>query len=235
MRDYFYFAGKSIQDFGAYITDAGVYERPDRNFEKVSVPGRNGDLLIENDNFPNVPHKYPVIIMENFDENYEALMSFLLTQRGYQKLSDSFHPDEYYMATFVGVENLTHTIEPKSGKFNLVFDRKPQRFLTSGDHTITFLDNGTIKNPTPCEANPLIRVYATGTYAIGNTSFTINNMNGHSYIDIDCELQEAYSGMDSCNDLITLTDGIFPKLIPGNNEINVNGKRISIIPKWWKL
>lgn len=222
MRDYFYFAGKSILDFGAYITDAGVYERPDRNYEKVSVPGRNGDLLIENDNYPNVRHTYPVIIMENFDENYDALMSFLLTQKGYQRLSDSFHPDEYYMATFVGVENLTHTIAPKSGKFNLVFDRKPQRFLKSGDQKNAFKNSGIIKNPTLNDTRPLIRVYTTGTYAVGDNSFTITDMRGHSYIDIDCDMQEAYSGDDNCNDLITLTDGKFPKLASGNNEINVD-------------
>ena len=225
MRDYLFFAGKSTDDFNVYITDAGVYEKPDRNYEKIPVPGRNGDLIIENDKYENKPQNYPAVIMENFDENFDALTAFLLTQKGYQRLSDTFHPDIFYLATFDGIDKLKQTLEPKAGSFVLKFNRKPQRFLVSGEKKTTFTNSGEIKNPTLFDALPLIFVIGIGILEIGNVSVKILNAPGGVYtgIYIDSDLQEAYVGDLNCNGMIELVDGKFPVLNGGINEIKLYG------------
>ena len=225
MRDYLFFAGKSTDDFNVYITDAGVYEKPDRNYEKIPVPGRNGDLIIENDKYENKPQNYPAVIMENFDENFDALTAFLLTQKGYQRLSDTFHPDIFYLATFDGIDKLKHTLEPKAGSFVLKFNRKPQRFLVSGEKKTTFTNSGEIKNPTLFDALPLICVIGIGILEIGNVSVKILNAPGGVYtgIYIDSDLQEAYVGDLNCNGMIELVDGKFPVL---NGGINVHAHTV---------
>ena len=230
--DYLYFNGKSSTDFQAYITDAGVYSSPGRNYEKVSVPGRNGDILFEQYKHDNIEHSYPVIIVEDFDRNFDALKSFLLASEGYAKLKDSYHPDEYYMATFSRVEDVKTTIYQKMGSCLIVFDRKPQKFLVNGDKAVTFTSfPATIKNPTQFRAFPLIRLYGSGTLTINGVSLVLNT--SASYVDIDCELQEALQAGENLH--ITLSNGEFPKLSKGINTINWTGSRIDITPRWYRI
>lgn len=237
MMNYFYFAGKSSADFGVYISDAGVYATPNRNYDPISIPGRNGDLIMENNKFDNVEHVYPAILMKDFDANYKSFVAFLCAQKGYQKLTDSFHPDEYYMATFNGVENLNHSIGEKAGTFAIMFNRKPQRYLKSGEKKITFIGtDGSIKNPTLYTALPLIRAYgSSASLTVNGVSVMINSAS--EYTDLDCELQEAYKGTTNCNGNITLTNGVFPSLAPGVNRISrASGIwKIEIIPRWWTI
>lgn len=229
MRDYFYFADKSSEDFRMYITDAGVYASPKRKYESVAIPGRNGNLLFEEDNYDNVDLVYPAVIVDDFDANYKAMEAFFTSQRGYKRLEDTYHPDEYYLATFKGVEGLKHTIGEKAGTFRMVFERKPQRFLKSGEQPKIMLGSGSgafsLKNPSKFPASPIIRARTSGTIKVNDKTVTINKPAGVSYIDIDCELQEAYSGTVNCNGYIILNDGEFPKL---DKEINkVGGERVN--------
>lgn len=233
MREYLYFNKKSSADFALYITDAGVYATPQRSFEKVSVPGRNGDLLIENNKYENVDIVYPAVIVDNFDTNYRAFVDYMLSQKGYQRLEDSFHPDEFYLATFKNIDSHKHALYNRGGTFKVVFERKPQRFLKSGERVIMFTTGGAIKNPTLYDALPLIRAYGTGTLMVGGTTVTITSAN--EYTDIDCELQEAFKGSTNCNGNITLNDGEFPKLVPGNNNVSMTVSRLDIIPRWWTI
>lgn len=234
MRDYFYFADKSSKDFEVYITDAGVYDSAKRSYETIAIPGRNGNILYENNRYDNVKLEYPAILVDDFDKNYTAITAFLHAQRGYQRLTDTFHPDEYYIATFRGIEDLKHTIMDKAGTFKIEFERKPQRYLKSGDKKTTFTASGAIKNPTLYTALPLIRAYGTGSFTINGVTVTINSAN--SYTDIDCELQEAYKGTTNCNGNIVLTNGVFPSLAPGVNSISKSGiTSIELQPRWWTI
>ena len=208
IRDYIYFDGKSLEEYGLYITNAGIYNAPERDYEKVSVPGRNGDLLFENNRYSNVELSYPAVIVDDFDMNFSALKAYLLSKKGYFRLEDTFHPDEFYQATFKGITNIKVTPEGKGGTFALVFDRKPQKFLKSGEKTITvtgpFLENWEwteyhIYNPTKYDALPLLKVYGTGYVDCYNVDENIaygivistSLPDGYDHVDIDCDLQEA--------------------------------------------
>jgi phage-related protein len=161
-------------------------------------------------------------------------MSFLYSQRGYVKVSDTFHPDEFYLATFSELRDLKHTIGRKIGSFKIVFNRKPQRYLRSGNRVSSFSDVGSLKNPTTFDALPLIRAYGTGSFTIGDISVAITSAD--TYTDIDCELQEAYKGSVNCNGNITLTDGVFPHFAPGVNNISMTGiTSLEITPRWWRI
>lgn len=228
-----YYAGRNLDEFKTFITNAGVYSTPARSYESIPVAGRSGNLLMENNKFENVEHLYPIIILEDFDKNYAALKSFLLSKRGYQRLSDSFYPDEYYLATFSRFDNTNQKfIDGQMGTSVLVFERKPQRFLKSGEKKITINTAGSIKNPTHFEALPFIRVYGSGTLTINNTSITINT--DYAHLDIDCELQEVLQ-VDGNLD-ITLTNGKFPVLSTGVNEVSFSGlTSVEITPRWYVL
>ena len=231
-REYLYFDGKASTDYGLYITDAGVYTSPARNYDKVQVPGRNGDLLFENDRFDNIEVVYPAILVEDFDHNFDAWKAFCLSRRGYLRLADSYHPDEFYLASFNRFEDIKTKIHAKGGTFKMVFDRKPQKFLKEGEVTreITSFP-ADILNPTQFKAYPLIRLYGSGTLTIGDISITLTTSS--QYVDIDCELAEALVAAENLN--ITTTGGRFPYLEPGLNEISWTGSRLEITPRFYSI
>ena len=60
------------------------------------------------------------------------------------------------------------------GKFDIVFNCKPQRFLTSGSTKTTLTANGTITNPTRFAARPLLEVNGYGAIDINGETVSIN-------------------------------------------------------------
>lgn len=232
--EYLTFNGKSSRDFEVCISGSGVYNTPARDVEAISIPGRNGDLHIENERFENVSITYPAYITKNFAKNFDAFKAYLLSQRGYKKLMDSYAPDFYRLASYNNAIAPEMTPLNRCGGFDVVFDCDPRRFLVSGDKVTEFSANGNIKNPTLYNALPVIRAYGTGYFEISGVRVTITSAS--TYTDIDSELQEAYKDSTNCNGNITLDNGEFPKLIPGINQVTISGiSRIELTPRWWTI
>ena len=133
------FGGIDSADYGIFITGSGTFSAPERDVEFVSVPGRNGDLAIDNGRWNNIEVTYPANIPYDFDAKISAFRSEICRKRGYQRLEDTYHLDEFRMGV------LTMGIQPepiplnRGGDFNLVFNCKPQRFLKSGEIPIQFM------------------------------------------------------------------------------------------------
>ena len=235
--NYVYFANKNLDEFDTFVTNAGIYSTPVRGYEAVSVAGKNGDVLFEKNKYENVLHTYPVIIKGNFNENFAALKSFMLSQQGYQRLSDTFYPEEFYMATFKSFDNIRQPfLDGQIGSCVLTFDRKPQRFLRSGEQAVEVTDGSTIKNPTRFDAKPIIRVYGDGQIIINGKyrmDYVDLSENPPEYVDIDCEIQEV---LEEGKNVYLTVYGDFPVLESGINEFQISGfDKVVIIPRWWKL
>lgn len=226
--------GRSSLDFNTWISGGGTYGSPVRDVSSVSVPGRNGNIVIDNGRYDNIDVDYESFIPKDFDYNMGALRAFLGSLKGYKRLEDTYHPEEYRLALFSkGVEPKTTTLN-RAGSFTLSFNCKPQRFLKSGELPVTFADDSAILNETLYEAEPVIRAYGTGILTIGDVSVQVTTADG--YTDIDSRIQEAYKGSTNCNGNIVLTDGVFPTIKPGLNEVEFTGfSSIQITPHWWTL
>lgn len=227
--------GISSRDFNVYLTDAEAYGMPERDVKSIEIDGRNGNLIIDNGRYKNRDISYPCVIIDNFMENYSAFLGYILNQRGYIRIESSFNPDEYVLGVFKNKTDVTTTTFREKGRFNIEFERKPQRFIKEGEFPIEFNSSGTIFNPYNGNARPLVRVYGTGSISIGDITITINSVN--QYVDIDCEIQDAYKDTTNCNGNITLNNSKFFELEPGNNNISISGNisKIEIIPRWWRL
>ena len=64
MRNTLQFGDIKSEEYGVYISGPGVYDAPARVYKSVSVPGRNGDLIISGDNYKNINVKYPAFIFK---------------------------------------------------------------------------------------------------------------------------------------------------------------------------
>ena len=173
------FGGVNSADYGIYIGGEGVFNAPKREVEMIEIPGRNGAFALDKGRFENITVEYTAINHEpdlsTFSANLDAFRNALSAQKGYQRLTDTFHPDEYRMATLRdGLE-----IEPieynTASKFKIKFDCKPQRFLMGGEAPITVENGGTILNPTLFDASPLLEVKGNGNVNIDDYTISLSD------------------------------------------------------------
>lgn len=251
MINYITYAGKSLRDFNLYVNGRGTYDAPAKVYTMVEIPGRSGDLAYDEKRFKNIDVTYPAaFINPGFEDNFYDLRAFLYSFSGYQRLEDTYHPDEFRMAIYkdgLNVKNMD--MLNMFGTFDLVFHCKPQRFLKIGETSVYFSSSGTINNPTNYESKPLIKVTVSSsstdrTFGIGSETITVSNPIGASVFYIDCESMDAYyltSGTPSArypiNNKVTFSSYNFPVLKPGDNGVSWDSgiASIEITPRWWTV
>ena len=84
VRNYLTFAGKNSKDFLLYISDPGVYDSPAVDVELQSVPGKNGDIVIENakdgeHRFKNLDISYDAFFFDGLTPRTASVKSWLLS------------------------------------------------------------------------------------------------------------------------------------------------------------
>lgn len=172
------FDGVSSRTYGVYITGEAVYNAPERDVEMITIPGRSGSFALDNGRFENITVTYPAGIFAETEADFRDAISefrnFLCSRKGYVRLQDEYNPNEYRMAVYKsGLE-----VEPamlKAGEFEITFDCKPQRWLTSGETAVTIASSGdTITNPTLFESGPLLEVEGYGDIEFNGFEITIS-------------------------------------------------------------
>ena len=233
MTNHFTFNGRNTAEFGLLVTGTTIYGAPNRKVEKYSVPGRNGDIIVELGGYDNYIVSYDVAVINSFATNAEAIKNWLLSSNGYMRLEDTYDTSHFRLgALYTGINYITTALN-REGRATIQFDCKPQRFRTSGEITPTITSASyTLNNPTVMDAKPLLRVTGTGKVTINGNEITVTDVD--VYVDIDCETQQAYKGSTNCNSDITLDE--FPVLVPGNNTIILTGvTTLGVTPRWWDL
>lgn len=234
MRSFFTFGPIKSIDYGVWISGEGTFNRPKRAYTEKTIPGRNGTLLIDEGRFLNVDLVYPAFIADDMPGRIDAFLNDLASMTGYQRLEDTYHTYEFRMAQFTGeVKVQTEGYMNRHGGFNISFNTMPQRYLKSGEKAIAYTANGTILNRTQMPSKPFLRVFgsAAGTVGIGSQTITISAIDG--YVDIDCEIMDAYKGTTNCNGNVAFTG---PITIPvGVHGITMTGgiTKVEITPRWY--
>lgn len=172
------FDGEDSRDYGVYITGQAVFNAPEREVEMISIPGRNGQFALDKGRFENIEVTYPAGIFANTEADFaEAVSNFrnlLCSKRGYVRLQDEYHPDEYRMAIYKSGLELEN-VALKAGEFEITFDCKPQRYLTSGESAVTVTNGGVITNPTLFDASPLLQLSGYGSISINGQALSVNS------------------------------------------------------------
>lgn len=230
--DYILFGDIDTRTYHVGIFGNQLAQAPERDFKFVSVPGRDGDLIVDNGRYKNITVKYKAYIIDNYNENMRGLRNALVSQKGYQRLEDTVNPDEFRLAKAVPFDIDEYGIL-RAAEFELEFNCKPQRFLKEGEIPFEVNSSTSIFNDY-MESKPLVRAYGTGTFTINGTTVQITTAN--SYTDIDCELQECYKDTlaTNCNGNVVVSE--FPTLISGENSVSMSGiTKLEITPRWWRL
>lgn len=173
-----FFDGEDSRNYGVYITGQAVYNAPERDVEMISIPGRNGAFALDKGRFENIEVKYPAGIFSDnetdFAQAVSDLRNYLCSKKGYVRLMDEYNPDEYRMAVYKsGLEVLP--VQLRAGKFEIIFECKPQRYLTSGEDAVDVSSGDTITNPTLFEAHPMLEVEGYGSIQFNGHEIEIDN------------------------------------------------------------
>ena len=229
---------KASDDVDVVVEKSPYFPMPARKREVISIPGRNGDIIITQDAYENVVQEYELAIVTEKDlpTAVRAVMEWLMRPAGYARLEDSFNPDIYRLAYLNNTNNIENNFQV-AGRAKVTWSCKPERFLRSGERPILCFSGIKLANPTVYTAKPLIVVKGTGAavLTIGDSTVSISEIG--TEIDIDCENQSAYYGSTNKNNKITVTGG-FPKLNAGDTQISWTGggvTSVEITPRWWIL
>lgn len=233
----FTYNGVSSSSFtGVYVGGQATFGAPQRDVTKVAIPGRNGELIRDNGRFLNTQIAYTIVIMNDFVNTARQIKDWLMSVRGYARLEDTYQPNHYRMARVADVIEFETGAYNATGKAQVIFDCKPQRFLKSGETEQTFSSSGTITNPTPFDAKPLIRLSGNGTLSVQIGNMTITATNVSFYVDIDCESMNCYKGDVNKNSSVTFSTHAFPVLPSGDTGIVPgSGTTVAITGRWWEL
>lgn len=167
----FTFDGKSSLDYGVYLTGEGVFNAPERAVEMIEIPGRNGNYALDQGRFQNISLTYRAGLVDyseaDFATKMSAVRNWLCSKVGYCRLEDDYNTGEYRMAVYMSGIEVDHD-DLQTGEFNITFDCKPQRWLTSGETAVSVANNGTLNNTTPFESKPLLQIWGYGDIQVNN-------------------------------------------------------------------
>ena len=156
------YAGNKSSDHGLVIERFPLLNRPSRKYEKVSVPGRNGDIYFKQDAWNNYTQEYEVwsgsrnaaapdlwanifkwLYPEERGTTVEDILN--LEVNGYHQLIDTYEPNTIRLAQFneeTEVENSWNNF----GKSIIRFDCRPERFTSDAFDWIDISEEQTTKS-----------------------------------------------------------------------------------------
>lgn len=219
---------------------------PERSYEVLEVPGRDGDIVIDNGNFKNYRQSYSVFIDSNDpDEAYYQRVSskiaeWLLSNPGYQRLEDSYDPEFYRMAYYSGGSNFSNFFNTY-GRGTIEFTCAPRRFYKSGDEARIVGDETILYSPSKFPSDPIYEIQPSSTtpaisinanvmqFSIASTSYPI-------IVDV-----QKHTAMAGGQRVQIVSDGIHDvsyedlKLYRENMIAYSGVSSLKITPRWWTL
>lgn len=233
--------GRTSDSLGIIIDGYSSKPIASRRVQTKQIPGRNGDLVIDEGVYDNYTQSYTLYWLPTTPNEKVAEW---LQQSGYVKLIDSDIPGYFRLARVKGpIVPINHS--DCYTEAVITFDCKPQWFLNSGDvwvnHILTAPDvEVQLENPTSEMALPLL--YVSKQNASDDVSVLVNGDTFEliPYKDatkyyIDSDLKEVYYGAYNRNNAFA---GDFPVLQSGTNTLTMRGSLgenayVSIKPRWW--
>lgn len=237
------FNGNALSGFGCIVTEPPKRPFPKRRYEKKTVYGRSGDLLIDSGAYDNIKLVYKVATIPGLygestvHEMLEALKAAFCTLAGYMKLYDTELPRGFYWAFCSGISDAVCTFDDMY-EFDITFECKPFFYFNSGqvmtEYTVTSGSTIMLENPGTIPSKPLLTLYGNGNlicYINGN-SFTVNNVS--TKVTVDGEKMLVYKGSTNKSDDFS---GSYPEIPTGNNTLGFSSgvTSVKITPRWCRL
>ncbi len=215
MINYFIFNGINSIDREIIINQMPPISKPERRISKIEIPGKNGVLYQDEESYEPIVYQLACTIL-----NPKLIDTIKEWLNGEGKITFSSMPDRYYQANIVNKIDYT-SIARQIYEFPLEIEVQPiahgiiEKILNVSKKTSLIITDSTYN------IKPYIKVIGSGniTLTINNKSIILNEI--EEYIELDCELEEAYKNTENCNNKVNCTE--FPELKVGENVIDFIG------------
>lgn len=233
------FNGEISSDYNIVVEHPPNYEYAERDYEVTHVPGRNGDVIIDEGSYKNVSQSYDIAFYRrnsNFIDLASGVSQWLHAPSGYARLEDSYSPEYYRMAYYMEDGEFKNLLQV-AGRATITFNCKPQRYLKSGELPHHIISNSGMLNPTTNNSEPKIIVHGSGKGVLNIGGSTIEITEIVNGMIIDSSKQDTYYENQNLNSKVIMHNYLYPTLVPGNNIIQISGgiTSVEVIPRWWTL
>ncbi len=236
--NWFYYNGlNSYEDLGAAVLSKTPYNAPAPDITLQAIPGRSGDLIIDNGRYKNVNVGYTCAIVTpgEFSRAAQKIRAALLSQgNGYKQLKDSYDTAYFRLAT-ISSETKIEQQGKNDGKLTVTFNCQPWRYSQVGQQINTYTAGFTVKNPEAFSSLPYFKIYGSGavTLSVNGKNFPISSIDG--YVEIDSETLNTHKG--TVNKNATASSADYPIFQTGNNAVSWSGSvtAIHVKPRWRTL
>lgn len=220
--------GVNCESLGMMVERFPPRPMPQRKITKYSVPGRSGDLIVDENAWTNVTQRYDVFVnggTTGLQTRLSAIAAWLLTQPGYADLTDTYDTSVYRRARVANALEFINSLN-KYGRATIEFDCEPQRYpITDEVFTHWVDDDGyTFVYPSGTgllPAYPLIEI--TGKSASGipeiitpTLTIRIGTPAAISKIVIDFATQSIYNAYNNAWPYFTTVSGTWEMLGDGD-------------------
>lgn len=247
MSDYMIYGTVDSRDYGLLLlSDEVAGAVPD--YESISVPGRNGDLHRSNNRWFNRERKMVLYCPETAKTSLESFIAALLAEPMYSKISSSIWPAFFMYGTFKGGTEPRKSVAYEAGRVEIIFDCKPQKFLTSGEEEIV-INSGEetryLENPTGFVAKPFLTIQFPSGPSLVEIDFSSASINSvtllasrFTSVTLDTETMD-FIGYDNTNlnpDFSTNHKDIYiPAGTSGVACPDTGTFTLRMKPRWWTL
>lgn len=242
-----------LSTVGMYISQTTVFNAPKKRYGTVSIPGRNGDLMTNEEAWDNIQVEYNCYIPKNAKNVVNYLKQFLLNTVGYVRIEDTINGNEFRLGFYEsGLEDVSMSLHAIQASFTLTFNCKPQRFLRIGEASYDILDKSSVgssgkeinlpffSSPTNFPCSPIFKVNMDdnwGYFKIGDYKIEVVNLHNKTLI-IDTETLNCFDEDGNMqNDCVKFSFNRSMKVNFQNvlMKCTDNITRIQVEPRWYTL
>lgn len=230
----FTFNGVSSTTHGLRVTSDYVINSTGNDVETVSVPGRDGDLLISKNRLKSVTIELPCTVLSSRKlTDAESDISNWLNVDGYKDLTLSWDPDFIYRSAFIETFEIASLMR-QFGKVKLNFLTYPVKFFKQGRTTQTLSNGATVNGLGNVNAKPIITLVGSG-----DCTLTINGRKTklravQNTITLDMQARQVFSGnLPAWDKVVRAPQYQMPYLDAGRNLISWDGDfTVKMAPYW---
>ena len=231
----FTFNGKKNTDFGLKVAEGKKITSSSLDVERVTVAGRDGELLISNNRLNSAELSFPVnlvkekgLIATEIDE-----ISDWLNVAGYKDLTISYDPDFIYRAAYLETFSIEETMR-QFGKTTINFVCYPVKFYKQGRTTQKLMNGATVNGIGNVNAKPIITLVGSGdcTLTINGRKTKLRDIQGKITLDMQAN-QVFKDNLPAWDKVVRSSQFQMPYLDYGRNLISWDGNfEVFTIPNW---
>jgi len=226
----FSYKGIRSKDMHLRVLNDISFASPKRDVNLVQVPGRDGDLIMDNGRFESVIRSIPCRIEAPAGTDVESLINginnWLIKDAGLHPFTWENDPDFTYLASIEGAV-VNQRVLSHYGKTVIDFKLHPIKYLESSLTERQITSGTNVENPFNIEAKPILRIVGEGdiTITIDRRELVLQGIAGGCIVDSETQ---TITNLDRHITLFERMFSPFPTLQPGNNPITFTGNAAQV-------